>query len=61
MSIDTVQKMEALKDECENQVITDGNKVWIDARNALEAAIAYQREKTDAAFRAAYGKEEDNA
>ena len=55
MSIDTVQKMGALKDECENQVIHDGNQVWVDLRNSLEAAIAYQREKTDAAFRAAYG------
>jgi hypothetical protein len=62
MSIDTAEKMEALRDECENQVITDGNQVWVDLRNTLEATIAYQRKKTDAAFRAAYGnKENDNA
>jgi len=55
MSIDTVQKMEAMRDECENQIITDGNQVWADVRDALDAAIAYQREKIDAVFRAVYG------
>ena len=55
MSIDTIQKMEALKDECNNQVLTDGSQVWFDLSASLEAAIAYQREKTDAVFRAVYG------
>ena len=56
MSIVTIQKMEALKAECENQVITDGSHGWGDLRNSLEAAIAYQREKSAAAvFRSMYG------
>lgn len=46
--------MEQAKDECENQIITDGTVVWVEARNAIAKAIAYQKEKQAAAMRKAY-------
>jgi len=51
----TIEKMEVALDECENQVITDGDAVWVEAIKVIDAAIAYQRDKEDAAMRAAYG------
>ena len=53
-SIGTVAMMKTVIDECENQVITDGNQVWVDARDALEKAVAYQTAKQDAALKKAY-------
>ena len=55
MAIDTIEKMRALKDEVENQIITDGNQAWVELRNSLDAAIDYQQDKVDAVFRATYG------
>ena len=55
MSIGTVEKMESLILECEAQIALDGSEVWANARDALKAAVAYQRDKQEAALRKAYG------
>ena len=64
MTQGTIEKMEALISEFQNQIDTDrgenwkiGQGVWIEAKHALETAVAYQRRKEEAAMRKAYGED----
>jgi len=55
MVIGCIERMEKMVDELQNNVISDGNIVWVEARDALEKAVAYQKAKHDAAMKKAYG------
>jgi hypothetical protein len=50
----TIEKLEAARDECENQIITDGDMVWVKAFDKITKAIEYQKAKSEAALKTAY-------
>ena len=68
MTQGTIEKMEALILEFQNQIDTDrgdnwkvGQEIWTEAKHALERAVAYQRRKQEAAMRKAYRDTPTNA
>ena len=51
----TITKLVAAVEECQSQIDMDGSQVWVEAKEALEAANAYHQKKMDAMFAAVYG------
>ena len=58
MTIGMIERMKSMRDEFDNEIIKDGTVVWVEARDAVAKAIAYQTKKQNDAMKKAYQKGE---